>query len=497
MYHRRNSTALYWFTIGSVLSSIALMTWQLIAFSRSRVTYPTGLEIGGVPVGNLDRQGAAERLLEVYSLPVELKYDNNLIHMSPGAIGFDLDLESMLAAADLSRTGGPFWREFWNYIWGNQPTPDPVPLDADYSQAQLRDYLANEVAARYDNPAIPAQPIAGTLNYQSGTPGTEIDMDEAIFEIENALFSSENRTVELPIRNSTPPRPSFQNLEIQLKQAIDQTGFDGIAGMYLFDLQTANELHFVYSNGEDVPVKPDVAYSAASVIKIPIMVSAYRRLDNENPPDLALSYIAGMIELSENTTTDALMKTYIDIERGPLVVTEDMRQIGLENTFLAGFFAIGSPRLQDFVTPANSRTDISTDPDTYSQTTLSDIGGLLTDIYQCEQFGGGALIAAFPNQITQRECQDMVNTMTRDFSPYLVLAGVPEGTKVAHKHGWVSDLNGNTRDMSDAAIVYTPAGDFVLVFMFYHPVQLVFNPVSNLISDLTRAVYNYYNQPNQ
>lgn len=494
MNRRRSSSTLYWFTIGCFIAAIAMMTWQLIAFSRSRVTYPAGLEIGGVPVGNLDRQGAAERLLEVYSLPVELHYNDQIIHMSPGAIGFELDLESMLAAADLSRTGGPFWQEFWNYIWGNQPVPSPVPLDAEYSEAQLRDYLRNEVAARYDSPAIPAQPIAGTLNYEAGTPGTEIDMDEAIFDIENALFSSTDRAAALPIRNSTPPRPSFQNLEIQLKQTIDQTGFDGIAGMYLFDLQTANELHFIYQNGEDIPVEPDLAFSAASVIKIPIMVSAYRRLDNEDPPDLALSYISGMIELSENTTTDALMKTYIDIERGPLAVTEDMRTLGLENSFLAGFFAIGSPRLQDFVTPANSRTDYSTDPDSYSQTTLSDIGALLTDIYQCEQFGGGALIAAFPEQITQQECQEMVTTMTRDFSPYLVLAGVPEGTRVAHKHGWVSDLNGNTRDMSDASIVYTPAGDFVLVFMFTHPVQLVFNPVSNLISDLTRAVYNYYNQ---
>ena len=60
------------------------------------------------------------------------------------------------------------------------------------------------------------------------------------------------------------------------------------------------------------------------------------------------------------------MARYIDRNLGPLAVTEDMRTIGLNNTFLAGYFAPGSVLLQDFQTPANQRTDISTDPDRYN-----------------------------------------------------------------------------------------------------------------------------------
>jgi hypothetical protein len=30
----------------------------------------------------------------------------------------------------------------------------------------------------------------------------------------------------------------------------------------------------------------------------------------------------------------------------------------------------------------------------------------------------------------------------------------------------------------------------------YHPVQIVFDPANLLVTDLSRAIYNYYNLPN-
>jgi beta-lactamase class A len=50
--------------------------------------------------------------------------------------------------------------------------------------------------------------------------------------------------------------------------------------------------------------------------------------------------------------------------------------------------------------------------------------------------------------------------------------------------------------MSDAAIVYTPGGDYVLAVYLYHPVQIVFDPTNKLVADLSRAVYHFYNLPN-
>ncbi len=152
--------------------------------------------------------------------------------------------------------------------------------------------------------------------------------------------------------------------------------------------------------------------------------------------------------------------------------------------------------LEKFDTPANSRVDINTDPDPYSQTTPSDIGMLLEDIYQCSQTDGGTLKAVFPGEISQAECQTMINLLVNNKLPSLLTAGVPEGTQIAHKHGWVS-TNGIINTIGDAGIIYSPGGNYVMVVFLNHPDQLVWEPASNLIANLSRAVYNYYNIPQQ
>ncbi len=494
MRNRRNTIGLNWFSIAAILIAIALLMVELIAFSRSRITYPIGLSIGGVPVGNLNRQASAEKLLEVYNKPIEILYNNEAIHLNPATVGFDLNLESMLAAADLTRTGGPFWSEFWDYLWANQSSSRQIPLDANFSESQLRTYLSEEISPRYDKASTPPRPIAGSVEFAPGIQGTTLDIDVALFQIENALKSPSKRFVTLTLSNTSAGRPSFQNLETLLKQTIDLAGYDGIAGTYLLDLQSGSELHFVYQQGIDFSIAPDVPFTASSTIKIPIMISTYRRL-GDPPAEEAINLLNGMITESGNDPADWVMEQFIDEIRGPLEVTADMQSLGLENTFLAGYFRFGSPLLVRYETPANSRTDVDTDLDIYNQTTLSDMGTLLSDLYQCEQYGGGALIAVFPNEITQAECRDMVTLLTRNNTPFLIEGGTPEGTRIAHKHGWISDNTGAIRTMSDAGIVYTPSGDYVLIFYFYHPVQIIWDPVSTLIAELSEAIYNYYNLP--
>jgi hypothetical protein len=154
--------------------------------------------------------------------------------------------------------------------------------------------------------------------------------------------------------------------------------------------------------------------------------------------------------------------------------------------------------LANINTPANQRSDINTDPDSYNQTTPSDIGMLLEDIYQCAQDGGGALVAVFPSQINQQICKKMIAFLVKDKIGVLIEAGVPEGTQVAHKHGWVTDApTGVIKNISDAAIVYTPAGNYVLTIFAYHPVQALWESVSGLFAQLSQVVYNYFNFPSQ
>jgi len=482
-----------WFSAFFLLAALILTALQLVTYSRVRANLPTGLKIAGVPVGGLDRQQAAERLLEAYATPVELRYGEAIIQLSPNVVDFQLDLDSMLAAADLLRTRKLFWQGFWDFLWGRQSTLTEIPLRATYSEARLRAFLEAEIAERYDNPPTAPRPAVGTVNFLPGSPGTSLNIDGSILLIENALFSLTQRQVVLPLARTSPPRPAFANLEVLLKQTIDLAEFDGLAGVFLLDLQTAQELHFIYNDGELLPAQPDVAFTASSIIKIPIMVSVYRRLD-ENPDAESVKLLKDMIEKSGNETADWLMERVIDTVRAPLMVTEDMKALGLENTFLAGYFSLGSPLLAIIQTPANQRPDVNTDPDPYNQTTPTDIGMLLEDIYHCQQSGGGALTAVFAGEITQAECQEMITSLINNKLPVLLTAGIPEGTQIAHKHGWVS-VNGIINTIGDAGIIYSPGGNYILVAFLYHPVQLIWDPASELIANLSRAVYNYFNLP--
>jgi hypothetical protein len=74
----------------------------------------------------------------------------------------------------------------------------------------------------------------------------------------------------------------------------------------------------------------------------------------------------------------------------------------------------------------------------------------------------------------------------------LIEAGVPDGTRVAHKHGWTESP---LTSLGDSGVVFTPGGDFVLSLFFWDDQEMVWEPTSTLFSDVARAVYNYYNPP--
>jgi beta-lactamase class A len=243
-------------------------------------------------------------------------------------------------------------------------------------------------------------------------------------------------------------------------------------------------------NGADVPT--EIAFTAASTMKVPIMLSVLKRTA-EPTPDWILELMEGMIVRSENPPADSLMEQVIDPVSGPLDVTADMQALGLQNTFIAGYFYLGAPLLQLYDTPANTRTDINLQPDVYNQTTPGEIGRVLEDIYQCAESGSGELISTFSGQISSDECKLVISYLLRNKTALLLEAGVPEGTPIAHKHGWIEEADGLLHTMSDVAIIYTPGGNYVLNVFLYHPVQLVFDPANIMIAQISQAVYNFFN----
>jgi len=478
-------------SIALLLLALVLFLFQMVGYSRERAKMPEELTIAGVPVSGLSATEAVQRLMQVYTSPVELYYNDEIIYLQPASVGFRLDTEVMLAAAELQRSGSDFWNGFWDYLWGRSGDPFSIPLRAEYSTAQLEGVL-NDIAARYDIPPIPAQPIPGTPNFDAGVPGTVLDISRAEDLIGAVLQSPTNRTVILPVIPGVAPTPDLLTLETLLRQIIEVSSFDGLAVVYMQDLQTGEELHFGLYRDEEIALEPDIAFAAASTIKISIMTSFYRYFDDPLDDESA-RWMYEMITQSGNDPSDWLMQQ-IDDARGPLLVTETMRELGFENTFIAGYYYLGAPLLQIYSTPANSRVDIDTNPDIYTQTTASEMGILLSDIYTCANYGGGSLMAVFPEDITSYECQEMLDLLSDNKIGVLLEAGVPDGTRVAHKHGWRS----SPLDMvGDAGIIFSPGGDYVLSVYLWNSVEMVWEPTSGLVADLSKAVYNYFNPPIQ
>ncbi|HXQ37633.1 MAG TPA: hypothetical protein VN843_26715, partial [Anaerolineales bacterium] len=171
MRNRRSIPILRGASIALLSLALVMVVISLISYSRQRNNYPRGMKIAGVSVGGVNPQIASQRVLQVYSSPIEVQYGGASIHIDPSVVGFDLELDSMIAAADLERTGGSFWGGFWNYLWNHDPQPIEVPLSATIEEERLTSYLQNEIAARYDEPPTPAQPIPGTTNFSPGSSG--------------------------------------------------------------------------------------------------------------------------------------------------------------------------------------------------------------------------------------------------------------------------------------------------------------------------------------
>ena len=132
-----------------------------------------------------------------------------------------------------------------------------------------------------------------------------------------ALRSPTSRIVNLSVDKVDSSKPSQENLKVLLKQIIDNSGFTGVAEIYLLDLQTQQELQLAYQQGEELA--PNIAFSAASTIKVPIMVSVFKDakkpISSENT-----ALLEEMIETSSNTAPDKLMQSVIDPNLAPVMV---------------------------------------------------------------------------------------------------------------------------------------------------------------------------------
>ena len=488
--------------VGMVLIAVIVLVSQLGSFSAERQRMPASLVMGGVPVSNLSRAKSQAYIEQVYGSPVTVWYKDQELRLEPAAVSFHVNSESMLANADEHRTEGTtFWSGFWDYIWRRPEQTIDVNLTADYSEDQLNAWLS-DVAARYDRPPIPAQPVLQNLSFANGQPGYSLEQEKSLGMLEEALLRPTNREVHLIIDERSADRPGMQTLKQLIIQYIAAKKFQGVASVYIIDLQTGEEIQLNVDNRSLMPVELncDIAYASTSMIKIPIMVNFFRYLDwvPEKGTDDYKNLIETMTQ-SGNVSANAMLFKIgeDDAQAGADSVTAMVNNLGLHNTFLA-VPLITDPEAKALPVPyistpareaARDGTCVNTRPDEGAQSTVKDLASLLDMIYQCAEYGGGGLIAAYPDEITQDECKMMLDFMKQNEEAPLIRAGVPVDTPVAHKHGWVFDTHG------DSGIVFSPGGDYVLSMMLWGDVSdwMAISLTFPVMEGISAGAFNYYN----
>jgi hypothetical protein len=73
--------------------------------------------------------------------------------------------------------------------------------------------------------------------------------------------------------------------------------------------------------------------------------------------------------------------------------------------------------------------------------------------------------------------------------PVLIAAGLPDGTAIGHKHGWVADTR------ADAALIFTQGGDYVLVIYLYNPGWVDWEQTNSIMTRISQLIYAYFNPP--
>jgi beta-lactamase class A len=473
-----------------VLSAVGLFVLELVGFSQQQNRLPADVIVADIAVGGMLPGEAVASWERALSQPVTLWYQDSPILLEPAAIGFRINSDTMLAQAQAAgEAGGGNWRRFFNYLTGRQSQEViEIELLVDYQQSLLEQFL-QDVSLRYNQSSGRAGFDVTTLTVRPGGGGRTLNIRQALPMIDRALRSPDKRTVVLPVSGSDASATDIAVLEDMIKAYLDSEGFlyDGqttVASVYIMDLQT----------GEEINILGDVAFSAASTIKLPIMIDYFRTL-NLPPTDEEAFLMANSLLCSNNSSSNLIMQIIgggTDVFRGLASVTQTAQFLGARNTYITAPFVLGVQGEQFGSIPApptSPNPSFNTQPDPFNQTTAEDLGTLFNLLYDCANYGSG-LMAAFPDgEFTQNECRQMIELMSANDLLRLLQGGIPPGTRISHKNGWLQTMHG------DAGIVYSPNGRnyIIAVFVWEAGEFFTFTRAWPLIEGISRAAWNYFN----
>jgi beta-lactamase class A len=278
------------------------------------------------------------------------------------------------------------------------------------------------------------------------------------------------------------PRPDFAWLQQEVEALAAE--WEGIAGIYLYDMQS----------GQTVTLNADTVFSAASIMKVAILLHAYTQLDTIDA-DLQANIDKMIIESDNLAANDVLAASVSgqgtdDALDGVIAMSDMLEQLGFAHTYMnmpyEGYdYLVGLRGIAIEYGPEREGPPPFTASDPLLRTTPAEISRLFLLIEECRQ-GSGILLEQF-ELLSADRCQEILDLLARNADNERIVAGIPPDVRVEHKSGWVQDMH------ADAAIVRSPGGDYLLTIYLWRGVDELPDLWANpYIVALSRLVYTAY-----
>jgi beta-lactamase class A len=272
------------------------------------------------------------------------------------------------------------------------------------------------------------------------------------------------------------------SLRSKLEQRIGQTP-GAFVGLYYKSLRS----------GELITIQPDSSFHAASTMKVPVMIEFFRQVERkgigEQQPVLLINSFASIVDGSpfsvaplDDSDSTMYLRVGSWVPARELVERMIVRSSNLAtNAIIALVGAMNANATARSLGAAHIQVLRGVEDGKAFQkglnntTTARDLGVLLEAIEK--RTAGSA-----------RACTEMLGILSRQEFNDEIPAGLPPGTRVAHKTGSITGV------LHDAAIVYLPnQAPYVLVVLTKNIQDD--RVARTLIADLSRLVYEHVTRP--
>lgn len=336
--------------------------------------------------------------------------------------------------------------------WSRSPVPastQPITIAFDTQRWIVGENKAEDWT--------PTRPMTG-YQFLPGQMGWTLDITAAKQIILDAAATGA-QDVSFKAIADVPPAPlTLSEIEPILLEVVGH--FDGFSGFYVKDLTT----------GEEIRHNSMVTTSGMSMLKVAVMVTAYRVLPQPFSADLQ-DAMAQMIAHSINEKSNAVILQIGkgDFQAGLTKVNETLAALDMRQTYIRqGYHSPEGPFYEPIAVPTRQPVDVPPEeqidlwPDTAMQTSLADQARLFEALYW-GALGQGPLLVAFPN-LTAQDCQAMLDLLKTNPTRTLLGPGFADDVPMAHKNGFGG--GSNTDERMNVGIIWPPGGRPYLVGIY-------------------------------